>query len=85
MLLAAHALLASRRPAGVADIREAIAGNLCRCTGYTKVIEAIAAAADDGEAAAARAADDGTPRRHACAMMWTRRHACPPTALRDPS
>ncbi len=60
MLLAAHALLVSRRPTGVADIREAIAGNLCRCTGYTKVIEAIAAAADDGLAAAPRVpADDG--------------------------
>ena len=44
MLLAAHALLASRQPAGVADVREAIAGNLCRCTGYTKIIEAIEAA-----------------------------------------
>jgi xanthine dehydrogenase small subunit len=56
MLLAAHALLASRRPSGDADIREAIAGNLCRCTGYTRIIEAIEAVADEGIPGATTAA-----------------------------
>lgn len=49
MLLAGHAYLAAL-PLGEAPdeiaIREAIAGNLCRCTGYTKIVDAIALAAD---------------------------------------
>ena len=41
MLLAAHALLQrTRRPTGD-QVREALAGNLCRCTGYTKIIDAV--------------------------------------------
>ena len=45
MLMAAEAFLASGAEATDENIREAIAGNLCRCTGYTKIIEAIALAA----------------------------------------
>ncbi len=45
MLMAAEAFLVSGAEATDENIREAIAGNLCRCTGYTKIIDAIALAA----------------------------------------
>jgi xanthine dehydrogenase small subunit len=59
MLMAAHALLASREPSGDPDVREAIAGNLCRCTGYTRIIESIEAVADEGAAGATVVAQVG--------------------------
>jgi carbon-monoxide dehydrogenase small subunit len=46
MLMAGEAFLAGGAEPTEANIREAIAGNLCRCTGYTKIIEAIALAAE---------------------------------------
>jgi carbon-monoxide dehydrogenase small subunit len=46
MLMAGEAFLESGASATGENIREAIAGNLCRCTGYTKIIEAIALAAE---------------------------------------
>ena len=46
MLMAGRAFLASGAEPTDEAIREAIAGNLCRCTGYTKIIEAIALAAE---------------------------------------
>lgn len=45
MLLTAFAFLREHPSASREDIRRAIAGNLCRCTGYTKIIDAIASVA----------------------------------------
>ena len=52
MLMAARAYLEDGGGTDHDDIREAIAGNLCRCTGYTKIIDAIALAAEHGGARA---------------------------------
>ena len=45
MLMAARAYLDGGGGPDEDAIREAIAGNLCRCTGYTKIVDAIAMAA----------------------------------------
>ena len=45
MLIAARALLDANSEPTRDEIKEAIAGNLCRCTGYVKIIEAIEQAA----------------------------------------
>jgi carbon-monoxide dehydrogenase small subunit len=47
MLLAARALLAAHPAPDAEDVREALAGNLCRCTGYTKIVEAVLAVAGE--------------------------------------
>jgi aerobic carbon-monoxide dehydrogenase small subunit len=45
MIVSAYALLESNKNPTEHEIREGIAGNLCRCTGYTKIVEAIESAA----------------------------------------
>jgi carbon-monoxide dehydrogenase small subunit len=45
MILASKALLDSNPNPTEAEIRQGISGNLCRCTGYVKIVEAIKAAA----------------------------------------
>src|SRR5450759_2736890 len=46
MILVAHALLANNLEPTREDIVEAISGNICRCTGYAQIVEAIALAAE---------------------------------------
>ncbi|HEX4805205.1 MAG TPA: (2Fe-2S)-binding protein [Conexibacter sp.] len=45
LVVAAHDLLARNPQPSDAEIREALAGNLCRCTGYEKILDAVRLAA----------------------------------------
>jgi aerobic carbon-monoxide dehydrogenase small subunit len=47
MLLAAQALLATNAEPSVAAVQEGLSGNLCRCTGYRKIITAVQLAAKE--------------------------------------
>lgn len=49
MLLSAKALLDQNRRPTDEEVREAISGNLCRCTGYHKIVEAILDVAESSE------------------------------------
>jgi aerobic carbon-monoxide dehydrogenase small subunit len=46
LLIAAHDLLRQGGRPSDAEVREALAGNLCRCTGYEKILDAVRLAAD---------------------------------------
>jgi carbon-monoxide dehydrogenase small subunit len=45
MVIAAHALLQENAAPSDGEIREALSGNLCRCTGYVQIVEAVQLAA----------------------------------------
>jgi carbon-monoxide dehydrogenase small subunit len=47
MVMAAKALLDRNPSPSLEEVRLALAGNLCRCTGYTKIYEAVLAAAEE--------------------------------------
>ena len=47
MILTAKALLDENPKPSAEEIKEALSGNLCRCTGYTKIVEAIEKAAQE--------------------------------------
>jgi carbon-monoxide dehydrogenase small subunit len=46
MILVAHALLADNPEPTREQIVEAISGNICRCTGYAQIVEAVTLAAE---------------------------------------
>jgi aerobic carbon-monoxide dehydrogenase small subunit len=46
-LMSGTALLERNKEPTEKEIREALSGNLCRCTGYTKIIEAVQIAAEE--------------------------------------
>ena len=46
MILTAEALLKKRKRPGIDEIREAMSGNLCRCSGYAKIIDAVKLASE---------------------------------------
>ena len=52
MLLVGYSLLIKKKKPSVENIREALSGNLCRCTGYIQIVEAIKDAAPFFESAA---------------------------------
>ena len=48
MILTAYALLNENPNPGEAEIRRAISGNICRCTGYAKIVKAVRSLAGEG-------------------------------------
>ena len=57
MMMAARQLVTENPDATHDDVRAALSGNLCRCTGYTKIYQAV-----EDALASARACRDGGPR-----------------------
>ena len=47
ILISARALLAEGPAPGVAEVKAALSGNICRCTGYRTIVEAVLSAAGE--------------------------------------
>ncbi len=62
-LVATHALLESTKDPSCHDVEAALAGHVCRCTGYVKILEAVEAAArgDVGEVSTVTRPQEGQP------------------------
>lgn len=55
MLITATDMLANDHPADEAAVREGLSGNLCRCTGYQHIVQAVMQVAMQGDAVASKA------------------------------
>jgi carbon-monoxide dehydrogenase small subunit len=66
MVMATVSLLAENPAPTEQEVRSALEGNLCRCTGYHNIVAAVLAAARDGlaTAAAGQPSDQASERRH---------------------
>ena len=85
MILTAHALLAGNPEPTREEIVEAISGNICRCTGYAQIVEAIALAAERmrGANRAGGAEANERDRHHSASSRPTA--ACARTAASSPA
>ncbi len=63
MIMATVSLLAENPSPTEAEVRSALEGNLCRCTGYHNIVKAVLTAAGGGAAAAVAAGGDATSER----------------------
>jgi len=61
LVVQTHDLLSRQDNPSDPEIREALAGNLCRCTGYEQILEAVRSAANRTAASRPRSAQPGTP------------------------
>jgi aerobic carbon-monoxide dehydrogenase small subunit len=61
LIVATHDLLRRRPAPSDAEVREALAGNLCRCTGYEKVLDAVRLAARTVAAGTVASSGSGSP------------------------
>jgi aerobic carbon-monoxide dehydrogenase small subunit len=59
MIMAAHSLLMVNPHPTEEQIKESLEGNLCRCTGYTRIIDAVKAAAEKGTGVICRNGPEG--------------------------
>jgi carbon-monoxide dehydrogenase small subunit len=87
MLVTSAALLASTkgRVPSDAEVREALAGTLCRCTGYQKIVDAVRAAAKPARKAKAKSAARAAKAKRPARKQAARKKATRSRAAKRPA